>query len=184
MKRNTGNGCGSRNKTNKPFGEERAEMGAEEGAKCLTDIAKIVEEKAKDIDRCHMEGIYATDKPWEEMVLWLRKARECVDSLLVAPGGQNIDMTKPQPCTKFCDAGTVDWVAKLNEEVYEAMLESAYVERLAAEADGDDVARLAEKLTEIIKVCTSWIAALGYDEAKRGELHRRVNEKYKAHGDF
>ena len=29
-------------------------MGAEEGAKCLTDIAKIVEEKAKDIDRCHM----------------------------------------------------------------------------------------------------------------------------------
>lgn len=71
-------------------------MGAEERAKRLTDIAKIVEEKAKDIDRCHMEGSYETDKPWEEMVLWLRKARECVDSLLVAPGGQNIDRTLTQ----------------------------------------------------------------------------------------
>ena len=159
-------------------------MGAEEGAKRLTDIAKIVEEKAKDIDRCHMEGSYETDKPWEEMVLWLRKARECVDSLLVAPGGQNIDMTKPQPCTVFAHAGTVDWVAKLNEEVYEVMLESAYVERLAAEADDDDVERLAEELTDVITVCTSWLYALGYDEDMRGEVQRRINEKNRERGYF
>ena len=96
-------------------------MGAEERAKRLTDIAKIVEEKAKDIDRCHMEGSYETDKPWEEMVFWLWKARECVDSLLVAPGGQNIGMTKPQPCTKFRNAGMVEWIAKLSEETNEAI---------------------------------------------------------------
>lgn len=94
------------------------------------------------------------------------------------------DMMKPQPCTSFRYAGTAGWVAKLNEEVYEAMLESAYVERLAAEADDDDVACLAEELTDVITVCVSWLNALGYDEYMRGELHRHVNEKNKARGYF
>ena len=170
-------------------------MGAEEGAKRLTDIAKTVEEKAKDIDRCHMEGSYETDKPWEEMVLWLRKARECVDSLLVAPGGQNIDMTKPQPCTKYRDAGTVDWVAKLNEETNEAIQEAYIIsqheqsnKKFPCEAMNkvilDARERLALELTDVITVCVSWLNALGYDEYMRGELHRLVNEKNKSRGYF
>ena len=85
---------------------------------------------------------------------------------------ENFRATQPQPCTSFRYAGTAGWVAKLNEEVYEAMLESAYVERLAAEADDDDVACLAEELTDVITVCVSWLNALGYDETMRGELHR------------
>ena len=32
-----------------------------------------------------------------------------------------IDMTKPQPCTKFEDAVTVKWVAKLSEETNEVI---------------------------------------------------------------
>ena len=170
-------------------------MGAEEGAKRLTDIAKTVEEKAKDIDRCHMEGSYETDKPWEEMVLWLRKARECVDSLLVAPGGQNIDMTKPQPCTKYRDAGTVDWVAKLNEETNEAIQEAYIIsqheqsnKKFPCEAMNkvilDARERLALELTDVITVCVSWLNALGYDEYMRGELHPLVNEKNKSRGHF
>lgn len=43
--------------------------------------------------------------------------------------------------------------------------------------DVADEEALAEKLTEIITVCTSWIDALGYDEVKRGKLQERVNEK-------
>ena len=101
-----------------------------------------------------------------------------------AEDAQEIDMTKPQPCTVFANAGTVDWVAKLNEEVYEVMLESAYVERLAAEADDDDVERLAEELTDVITVCTSWLYALGYDEDMRGEVQRRINEKNRERGYF
>lgn len=163
-------------------------MGAEERAKRLTDIAKIVEEKAKDIDRCHMEGSYETDKPWEEMVLWLRKARECVDSLLVAPGGQKIDMTKPQPCTKFANAAVEEWVAKLNEEMYEVMREAAYIERLADEADDEDKLYLATclaiELTDVIHVCVSWLDAIGYNEEARGDLHWLVNEKNKVRGYF
>ncbi len=165
-------------------------MGAEEGAKRLTDIAKIVEEKAKDIDRCHMEGSYETDKPWEEMVLWLRKARECVDSLLVAPGGQNIDMTKPQPCTKFRDAKITAWIAKLSEETNEVVQEAENYEMIcknAAAGTGDVLdakARLAEELTDVITVCVSWLDALGYDEEMRGELQRLVNEKNKKRGYF
>ena len=163
-------------------------MGAEERAKRLTDIAKIVEEKAKDIDRCHMEGSYETDKPWEEMVLWLRKARECVASLLVAPGGQKIDMTKPQPCTKFANAAVEEWVAKLNEEMYEVMREAAYIERLADEADDEDKLYLATclaiELTDVIHVCVSWLDAIGYNEEARGDLHWLVNEKNKVRGYF
>ena len=168
-------------------------MGAEEGAKRLTDIAKIVEEKAKDIDRCHMEGSYETDKPWEEMVLWLRKARECVDSLLVAPGGQNIDTTKPQPCTRFWNAGTVEWIAKLSEETNEVIQEAKKVYALEkADEDGVEYAgcigdaevTLAEELTDVITVCVSWLHALGYDEEMRGELQRLVNEKNKKRGYF
>ena len=168
-------------------------MGAEERAKRLTDIAKIVEEKAKDIDRCHMEGSYETDKPWEEMVFWLWKARECVDSLLVAPGGQNIDMTKPQPCTRFRDAGTVEWIAKLMEETNEAIQEAVILEENADE-DGtvdhdkyglvDVKKRLSMELTNVIHVCVSWLDAGGWDEAARCELHRLVNEKNKDRGYF
>lgn len=95
---------------------------------------------------------------------------------------QEIDMTRPQPCTKFRNAGIVDWAAKLNKEVYEVIRGAAYIERLADEADDDDVERLAEELTNVITVCTSWLDALGYDEEKRGELHRRVNEKNEERG--
>ena len=81
---------------------------------------------------------------------------------------QEIDMTRPQPCTKFRNAGIVDWAAKLNKEVYEVIRGAAYIERLADEADDDDVERLAEELTNVITVCTSWLDALGYDEEQRG----------------
>lgn len=170
-------------------------MGAEERAKRLTAIAKIVEEKAKDIDRCHMEDSYETDKPWEEMVLWLRKARECVDSLLVAPGGQNIDRTTPQPCTRFRDAGTVEWIAKLMEETNEAIQEAYIISQheqsnkefpceAMNEVIQDARVRLAMELTDVIHVCVSWLNAEGWDEAARCELHRLVNEKNEKRGYF
>ena len=98
---------------------------------------------------------------------------------------RKIDMTKPQPCTKYRDAGALEWAAKLNKEVYEVIRGVAYIERLADEADeadDDDVERLAEELTNVITVCTSWLAALGYDEARHGELQKRINEKNKARG--
>ena len=166
-------------------------MGAEERAKRLMDIAKIVEEKAKDIDRCHMEGSYETDKPWEEMVLWLRKARECVDSLLVAPGGQNIDMTRPQPCTKYRDAERMAWIAKLIEETHEVVQEAQIVAQLE-KADEEALRtvlwearkRLAMELTDVKTLCESWLYAEGWNEEERDELQRLVNEKNKARGYF
>lgn len=78
----------------------------------------------------------------------------------------------------------MDWAAKLNKEVYEVIRGAAYIERLADEADDDDEACLAEDLTNVITVCTSWLHALGYDEARRGELQKRINEKNKKRGDF
>ena len=95
---------------------------------------------------------------------------------------ENFRATQPQPCTRFWNAGMAEWIAKLNEEVYEVIRETAYVERLADEADDDDVERLAEELTDVITVCTSWLHALGYDEKARGEVQKRVNEKNRERG--
>ena len=103
---------------------------------------------------------------------------------------QEIDMTKPQPCTKFEDAVTVKWVAKLLEETNEVIQETPeyrtlfengysreYPDRAKAAKD-----RIALELTDVIHVCVSWLNAMGYDEEARGELHRRVNEKNRERG--
>ena len=105
---------------------------------------------------------------------------------------QVLDMTKPQPCTKFEDAVTVKWVAKLLEETNEVIQETPeyrtlfengysreYPDRAKAAKD-----RIALELTDVIHVCVSWLNAMGYDEDERGELHRRVNEKNKERGYF
>ena len=105
------------------------------------------------------------------------------------------NMTKPQPCTKFRDAGTVEWIAKLMEETNEAVQEAYTVSQLEqtkkkapCEAMNEVVQgareRLAMELTDVIHVCISWLDAEGLDEAARGELHRRVNEKNKERGYF
>lgn len=106
-----------------------------------------------------------------------------------------IDMTKPQPCTKYRDAGTVKWVAKLMEEANEAVQEADTVSQLEqsnkefpCEVMNEVIQgareRLAMELTDVIHVCVSWLDAEGWDEEARGELHRRVNEKNRARGYF
>ena len=102
-----------------------------------------------------------------------------------------VDMTKPQPCTKFLGAQTAEWMAKLSEETNEVIQEATEFwdldehrgcldpEAVAATAD-----RLALELTDVITVCTSWLYVLGYDEKARGELQRLVNEKNRERGYF
>ena len=105
---------------------------------------------------------------------------------------QEIDMTKPQPCTvKFQDADAFDWTAKLIEETDEAVHEARIVRNLTRANDEKlnqhlQLARkrLAEELTDVIHVCVSWLDAEGWDEEARGELHRYVNEKNKDRGYF
>lgn len=101
-------------------------------------------------------------------------------------------MIKPIPCGKFRGAPTPEWVAKLKEEVHEVIQEATYLESLTAnyyaETDIEEVGvtekRIAEELTDVITVCVSWLDTLGYDEAARDEVQRRVNEKNKARGYF
>lgn len=68
--------------------------------------------------------------------------------------------------------------------MYDVVRDAIYMEQFFDCIERADEEALAEKLTEIITVCTSWIDALGYDEAKRGELQRRVNEKNRERGYF
>lgn len=108
---------------------------------------------------------------------------------------QVLDMTKPQPCTRFRDAGTVEWIAKLHEETDEAIQEAYIISQheqsnkeFPCEAMNEVILdareRLALELTDVIHVCISWLDAEGWDEEARGELHRRVNEKNKVRGYF
>ena len=109
--------------------------------------------------------------------------------------GTGADMTKPQPCTKFRDADTVEWIAKLMEETDEVIQEAHIIsqheqsnKKFPCEAMNEVIMearkRLALELTDVIHVCVSWLNAEGWDEAARGELHRRVNEKNRERGYF
>lgn len=131
------------------------------------------------------------------MDLWIRQMAERINELEEEnkrlkglleeqDNKQVLNMTKPQPCTKYRDAATTEWVAKLCEETNEVIQEAVILEDCADEVgtvDHDaygivDVKkRLATELTDVITLCTSWLDALGYDEEKRGEVQRRVNEK-------
>jgi hypothetical protein len=105
---------------------------------------------------------------------------------------QKIDMTKPQPCTAYkyaqCQSpSSLGWLTRLLKEK-DTIINGALKFSQLAGTDSDKVrdnkAMLAEKLTNVIHACVSWLHALGYDEKQRGELHRRVNEKNKARGYF
>ena len=106
-----------------------------------------------------------------------------------------VDMTKPQPCTKFRDADTVEWIAKLSEETDEVIQEVYTVSQLEqsnkkfpCEAMNEVIQgareRLAMELTDVKTLCESWLYAEGWDEEERDELQRLVNEKNKERGYF
>ena len=104
---------------------------------------------------------------------------------------QVLDMTKPQPCTKYRDAERMEWIAKLVEETHEVVQEAQIVAQLE-KADEEALStvlwearkRLAMELTDVKTLCESWLYAEGWDEEERGELQRFVNEKNKERGYF
>ena len=104
---------------------------------------------------------------------------------------QVLDMTKPQPCTKYRDAERMEWIAKLIEETHEVVQEAQIVAQLE-KADEEALStvlwearkRLAMELTDVKTLCESWLYAEGWDEEERDELQRLVNEKNKERGYF
>ena len=95
-------------------------------------------------------------------------------SRMIQVENKEIDMTKPQPCDMFDVADVEAWGIELSRGVYEVIKWVAYMDNFLDCVDCDDEACLAEELTNVITVCVSWLAALGYDEARRGEVQRRV----------
>lgn len=100
----------------------------------------------------------------------------------------DVDMTRPQPCVKAKEQTDAELAMKLAEEVQEvtaamkafdcATRENAYC-RYAPRLARD---RLGGELTDVITVCVTWLASLGYDEAERGRIQRAVNEKNRRRG--
>lgn len=114
---------------------------------------------------------------------WLKKVLEdCEKKRVAAKGGRIVDMTRPQPCNMFDVADAEAWGKELGKHMYEVIKDVIYMDQFFDCIERADEEALAEKLTDVITVCTSWIDALGYDEVKRGELQERVNEKNKARG--
>lgn len=95
-----------------------------------------------------------------------------------------VDMTKPQPCNMFDVADGEAWAKELGKHMYDVVRDVIYMDQFFDCIERADEEALAEKLTYVITVCTSWLHALGYDEYLRGELQRLVNEKNKKRGYF
>ena len=95
-----------------------------------------------------------------------------------------IDMTKPQPCNMFDVADGEAWAKELGKHMYEVIKDVIYMDQFFDCIERADEEALAENLTNIITLCTSWLSALDYDEARRGDLQRRVNEKNRERGYF
>jgi predicted house-cleaning noncanonical NTP pyrophosphatase (MazG superfamily) len=70
---------------------------------------------------------------------------------------------------KVVDYTHRDWVLKIKEEVAETM-----------EAGSPE--EMAEEITDIITVCTSWLEAVGYDANERRRLCIAVNLKNQSRG--
>ena len=63
------------------------------------------------------------------------------------------------------------WFLKIQEEIFEAF-------------NAPDNLQRAEELTDVITVCTSYLAALGFDQNARDVIQSRVNDKNDRRGYF
>ena len=71
-----------------------------------------------------------------------------------------------------------DFYLKLQEEIFEVF------EATESGRDDEFDELCAEEIADIITVCVSQLEALGFDEKKRSEIFRRVNEKNEKRGYF
>ena len=94
----------------------------------------------------------------------------------------------PQPCCKFKDATTTEFIAKLAEETSEVVQEALQfaslkrVDAMQTEEAKETRAHLAEELTDLITFCTTWLDALGYDASERRKVQNVINAKNKGRG--
>ena len=146
----------------------------------LGRLRKLLVDYDREMQRLKIEN------DWLKMVL-----KDCEKKHVDEKSGRIVDMTRPQPCVRFRNAGTVEWIAKLMEETNEAIQEAKKVYALEkADTDGleyagcieDAEVALAEELTDVITVCVSWLHALGYDEYLRGDVQKRINDKNRRRG--
>ena len=114
---------------------------------------------------------------------WLKKVLEdCEKKRVDEKSGRVVDMTKPQPCDMFDVADGEAWAKELGKHMYDVVRDVIYMDQFFDCIERADEEDLAEKLTDVITVCTSWIDALGYDEVKRAEIQRKVNDKNRRRG--
>lgn len=171
--------------------ERHKKMCAELERACKNIVSEIWQQGAK-IDELALEA----EKPLTNGALKKENAAlkeenerlkqvlsDCEKKRVDEKDGRVVDMTRPQPCSMFDVADPEGWAKELGKHMYDVIEDVIYMDRFFDCIERADEEALAEKLTNIITVCTSWIDALGYDESKRGELQERVNEKNRRRGD-
>ena len=162
-------------------------------------MVKFFEENKRVREACHyMEECFreAADAMWEQAnkidKLKTENAKlKRENEQLKLETDTDVDMAKPQPCTKYRDAERMAWIAKLIEETHEVVQEAQIVAQLE-KADEEVLStvlwearkRLAMELTDVKTLCESWLYAEGWNDDERGELQRLVNEKNHERGYF
>ena len=148
--------------------EQEAAMGIIEN---LGKLRTLLIEHEREMQRLKIEN------DWLKMVL-----KDCEKKRVDVKGGRIVDMMRPQPCNMFDVVDGEAWAKELGKHMYDVIKDVIYMDQFFDCIERADEEALAEKLTDIITVCTSRIDALGYDEEARGKLQERVNEKNKARG--
>ena len=170
--------------------ERQKKMCAELERACKNMVSEIWQQATK-IDALMLEA----DKPLTNGALKKENAAlkeenerlkqvlaDCEKKRVDEKSGRVVDMTRPQPCNMFDVADGEAWAKELGKHMYEVIKDVIYMDQFFDCVERADEEALAEKLTDIITVCTSWVDALDYDEVKRGELQARVNEKNRKRG--
>ena len=172
----------------------------------MAELSELEKREIRDFfeENKRIDGVCASvEKSFREVIyeIWvqvdkIKRLQEEIEELKqendrLKTGVDIDDMTKPQPCTKYRDAETLAWVAKLDEETHEVIQEALIVSQLKEKNDEllnkvlqDARERLALELTDVKTLCESWLYAEEWDEEQRGDLQRLVNEKNKARGYF
>ncbi len=87
--------------------------------------------------------------------------------------------SKPIPCKNVKETSWLGWFKKLTEETHEVLCAIYDI----AKGTGTTM-HIAEEITDVITVCTSFLDWMGYNDKAREKLQREVNEKNRVRNYF
>ena len=143
-----------------------------------TSNEQYEKDKAKVLDALNSFSVYSSPRLLDKIEDLLEQSKWSG-----APDNKPIPVVKDKAGKLTKDYSTLDWFNKLNEKLDEVKESANFLKFRNLEHSGGKFL-VAEELQDLITVCTSFLNFLGYDQYKRGELCKEINEKNRRRGYF